>query len=79
MNLSLVLIGEEVSPGNEKSCLNYYPRDGSGFGFKEIALRSGMCNGDSVHHTFRYFVTPCPIAIRAERKCGVKVPSERAE
>jgi hypothetical protein len=38
LNLSPVLVGEEVSLGNEKLCRNYSPRDASGFGFKEIAL-----------------------------------------
>jgi len=38
LNLSSVLIGEEVSLGNQKLCRNYSPRDANGFGFKEIAL-----------------------------------------
>jgi hypothetical protein len=29
--------------------------DAGGFGLKEIALQSGMYNGDPVHHTFRPF------------------------
>jgi len=53
LNLSPVPVVEDVSLGNEKSCLNYSPRDASGFCFKEIALQSGICNSDSVHHTFR--------------------------
>jgi hypothetical protein len=56
LNLSPVLVGEEVSPGDEKSCLNDCPRDPGALGFKEIALQSGLRDGGLVHHTSRPFV-----------------------
>jgi len=37
LNLSPVLVGEELSLGDEKLCRNYSPPDSSGFGLKEIA------------------------------------------
>jgi hypothetical protein len=43
LNLSPVLVGEEVSLADEKSCRTYSLRESSDFGFKEIVLLS-LCN-----------------------------------